>query len=338
MADHVLLIALERTEVRFRLIDQTIGPSESDVRPAPWDCGPYLTDINGARLVEELIRRLRAFIDHGDVNLVGVAISLPGTLENGIVRRSSRLGIHTEIDLQGELAQRLKVEVVVAHDTDCIAHGEIHHGVLASITPPRSVCLVFADEGVGSTLYVDGNQYRGAGFAGRIGRLVVEPNGGYEHRFEARGPLESYATRPGISSNLVAEYKSEQEKLGGTTTGDKIFRTHLRSAANKQHTDALSISHIVHGVQEHDPIAISVLENSAQYLGLALHSLITIVNPDALILAGRVLTDIPGLADRATSYARRFSYVHAWNQTSIHIASLGTDAQFFGAHHRYATR
>jgi glucokinase len=220
------------------------------------------------------------------------------------------------------------------HDTECLAIGEARYGALKDdpdiISGEEEFALVYADEGVGTTLFINGKPHNGAGCAGRIGRLVVAPDGPYNRTFACRGPLELFASRPSVSTNIVGEYLAEQGKSGESSAGDRAFRAAVGVAAQGDWSE-LSFEQIAQGVESRDPLAVTVIEEASQYLGLAIHSVLTVVHPPAIVLGGGMLERIPTFADSVTSHARRFSYPLAWNQTTIRLAKLGREAQGLGA-------
>jgi predicted NBD/HSP70 family sugar kinase len=163
----------------------------------------------------------------GDVE--GVAVTMPGTLiDSRTIKTSSRLNLHEQLDASDVVEDQCELPTRVYHDMPCMASG---------FEPPpvdtgEAFSYVFLDEGVGSVLLIGGSTYHGAGVAGSLARMVVEPDGVYFPELSARGTLEAYVGRPWISENCVALWEAEQGKRGGRETGDKTpFRRALGVAA-----------------------------------------------------------------------------------------------------------
>jgi len=195
---------------------------------------------------------------------------------------------------------------------------------------------VFADEGVGSKAILNGKVYVGAGAAGLLGRMTVQPDGSYYKALAARGTLEVFSGRPWVSENLVAMYVSELHKRPASATadhnlGNTLFRRALHVAADQEDWRNLDYPHIADGLKNGDPIAVKVLDVSARYLGFAINSVITILHPHRIALGGAMMSELPGFADNVIEYARQYSWALAWNRTIITVASLGRDAQVYGA-------
>lgn len=306
------------------------------VQPFKWDCSKYLDDRCGTRLFEEILRRTHKILNDLERTPDGIAITLPGTLEgHSVVLRSTRLGIREPIEVSGIFERGNAPPCFVFHDTECLGIGEALHGALKGIDmgPENqySFAYVFVDEGVGSTLFINGKAYKGAGSAGHLGRLVVDPVGQYNPTFSSRGSLEVFASRPWVSSNIVGQYLSEKGKHFEGSEGNESFRNAVLTASEKQERwNALTYSILTDGLRAHDPIAVSVIEDAAMYLGLAINCIITIVNPPAIIIGGEMTKELPGFYEKIVSYARRFSWRLAWNRTTIKRATLDRSAQILG--------
>lgn len=336
---------VEATSVRQHAF-QWKGPilKPFQTTPTTWDCSPYLDDPGGLRLAEEIVRRTRSFASALSINPDAVAISLPGTLDgHKTVVRSTRLGIRDRLNVTDVFARLKAPACFLFNDTESLAIGEARYA--ASEPGPTSAddtfvpsggesdnfAYVMVDEGVGLSLFIGGMPYRGAGSAGHLGRLIVEPDGAYNRIFASRGPLEVFAARPWVSTNIVGEHLAEAGKnTVEVPTQESSFRLAVGAAAEKDWSK-LGFGQIAEGLRIADPIAVNVLDDAARYLGLALNALITIANPPLIILGGGMIEEIPTFADRATSYARRFSWMTAWNRTTIRVAALGKRAQALGA-------
>jgi predicted NBD/HSP70 family sugar kinase len=332
----VLIVAVESVGAwNFAYRGSTEGLQTIPLENDRWDCTPYFDDPSGLRLVEEIIRRCRTLIRSLGHQPDAIGLTMPGTIGGATtVERSTRLGILEPVDIAKIFAERGVPTCYILHDTECMALGEARHGALRDaphIIPGReNFAFIFADEGIGATQYIDGKVYRGAGNAGRIGRLVVLPEGPYNRRMMARGPLELFAARPSVSTNIVGELLAEKGKAGEAVTGDRVFRAAISTAA-KGDWSSLTLQQIARGINSKDPVAVTIIEEAARYLGLAVHAIVTIAHPPAIILGGGMITELPGFSQSVISHARRFSYDVAWNRTTIRQATLGRTGQALGA-------
>lgn len=324
-------LAVVILEARTATVYLAEHPGDAPQKVDEWDPSQFLTDSDGRRLFEQVARRLRDTAVSVDV--AGVALSLPGTLSGAdTIVSSSRLNIHEKVDVSTLMKDHLDTECYIFHDVECLAKGEALNLSETSANAQTTV-YIFIDEGVGSNILINGRPYIGAGVAGLLGRLTVQPDGSYYRALAARGSLEVFSSRPWVSENMVCLYLSERDKIDRASrpVPDNAFRRALGVAAGTDDWHGLTYSHIAEGIETSDPIAVGVLEVAARYLGFALNCVITILHPHQIILGGGMVTDLPGFSDQVIDYARRFSWPLAWNNTSIVIARMGRDAQVMGA-------
>lgn len=335
---HLLLVAA----VEARSIRPAVFECHGDqlqrlvMSSADWDCSTFLGDSTGVRLVEEIGRRIRKARQELGRDIAYVGLSVPGTVDGThTVVRSSRLNIRSPLNVSDVFAHLRLSECRVFHDTECLALGEAIRSAQnnrADSSPPSDCfAYVLVDEGVGASVFLNGEVLKGAGAAGHLGRLVVEPDGAFNPVFESKGALETFASRPWVSINIVNEYLASQGK--GESATPSPFRSAVEAASTREEKNVLTVRDIAAGIKENDPIATTVLESGARYLGLGLNAIIAVLNPPLVVLGGDMITEVPGFADKAIEYARRFSWSTAWNRTEIRVATATRDVQLVGTAH-----
>jgi glucokinase len=82
-----------------------------------------------------------------------------------------------------------------------------------------------------------------------------------------------------------------------------------------------------------DALAVEVLHEAAEYLGLGVGNLITLLGPSVVVLGGGVLAALgPALLDRVRDAAAAVTFPPAsFAAAEIRLASLGDDAVALGA-------
>lgn len=332
------VVNIENTYATTEILKTSTGRSfDTVLGPVQWDTVPYLADDDGQRLMEEVGRRVQRTAEESGAEPDAIALVMPGTIHDGtIVGRSTRLRIMKPLNVTDVMRQLYGYRAAVFQDTHCLAIGEVSSDTFrnhpAAAPGKEDFAYILVDEGVGMSLFIEGKLQRGAGSAGALGRLVVEPAGEYNKTFSARGPLEVYAARPWLSKHIVTEYMAEQDKnAGAPASAPSLFRRQLRAVAESGRWQSLAVAQIASAVTDGDHIVSRVIDDAARYLGMALNAVITIVNPPLIIFGGSVVQGIPGLADSAISYARRLSWGAAWNRTTIRLSGAGREAQTRGA-------
>jgi predicted NBD/HSP70 family sugar kinase len=219
----LLVIAIEASSVTQCLATTKTGKGVPSVEPLPsWDLRKYTDDPSGRRLFEEVGRRCLAQLAPNKTKVECVAICMPGSIQGEAhLSRSSRINVLAPIDV-GQLFRDLNLpRTVLLRDVDCLAIGQHAISAPEDMEKPADHVYLLVDEGVGSSIFINGKSYRGAGHAGPIGRLIVEPNGAYNPSFRSHGPLEVFVGRPWISENIVNQLLTENAKNGDS--GSEAF-------------------------------------------------------------------------------------------------------------------
>jgi len=300
-----------------------------------WDPSNFLSHKQGKRLLEEIARQIRSVCFNKKIDYI--ALTLPGTIEGtSTIEGSSRLGIFESINVT-EVCRKLDLPpTYVFHDAECCAIGELNLYLSKNSvaeTNYNTFVYIIVDEGVGSSIFINGHPYNGAGVAGHLGRLVLQPYGIFNPTFKSRGTLEAFAARPWISQSVVNEYLAEKGKRGSLKASSNPFRAAVEAAASSGKVSQLTLDILAEGVKLEDPLLLTVLEEAAQNLGIAINAIITIMNPPLIMLGGGMITNIPGFSKKVIDYARRNAFAGSWNETTIHIANAGKESQILGTAH-----
>lgn len=241
----------------------------------------------------------------------GVAAMLP---EPGdVIENAPNLGWRN-VPLKQLMSDALDGRAVqLFNDVDAIAYGEAACGAARG---SRHVLCVFVGTGVGAGIIVDNRLLRGhRGVAAEVGHVRVVPKGGRLCGCGAHGCLEAYV---GGAALL--------ERIAEAVTAGKAPR--VAELAGGQ---VATVAHVDHASREGDPFSTALWDESETFLAVALANLITVLNPDKLVLGGGVLTRAPLLWDRVRSSVPRYTNVVALTGFSIVDAGLGDDAGLVGA-------
>lgn len=305
-------LILEKSHCQLHLFDSNSDTSGRLMDS--WNLDDYLTD-DGLRYFEEIGRRLCRNLPD---NCRQVVVSMPGTISNArFVKSSSRLGIKTMFDAGDFLSKTLKRPVKIVHDVDCMLLGYIaqEHLTCENIKD-KTLSYIVVDEGVGSSLMINGKLHHGAGIAGHISRLIVERNGVFFQELSASGTLESYTSRSWISRHCVERYEAAKYRQSQRQQSMGDFRTILEGATAYDKT-GLSYEHFLIGIAESDSILVSCLSDAINYLAQAISSIIAIVHPNQIMLAGSSVSRIPYFYENLLDCTETFSWPAAWNNVSF---------------------
>jgi predicted NBD/HSP70 family sugar kinase len=175
----------------------------------------------------------------------------------------------------------------------------------------RHAIVVLIGSGVGASLISGGSTYRGATSSGAEFGHITVVTGGRKCRCGASGCLEAYA---GAEAILERYGRPIAALHPGTEQDQEAALAELIAAADSS------------------PLAAAILEETSQYLGAGIGSLINLFNPERVILggwAGLLLSDrlLPAIREAARQHSLR----HLFAATSIELGQLGPWAVALGA-------
>lgn len=156
-----------------------------------------VTDMKG-RLVEkqrhlwpekvrdQVLQKIYAVLDrlmekYADKNITGLGVSVQGVTDvaKGVSAYITRIKNWVDVPLQQLLSSRYDVDVVVAHDPDCLMESELAFGLLKN-TDTKDVLLMhynYSTPSLGMSVMIDGQIYFGhRGRAAEIGYMIVGEN------------------------------------------------------------------------------------------------------------------------------------------------------------------
>lgn len=230
---------------------------------------------------------------------------------DGTVRYGPNIGIR-DLPLAARLREVITGPVVVANDGSAAALGEQRVGAGAG---RDDVLLATIGTGVGGGLVLDGQVWLGAkGFAGELGHLVVDA-GGRVCPCGNRGCVEAYASGSAIGA-LARERLHDGDEPSTLRGLDQV--------------DGPAVSRAADGG---DALSIEVLEGCGRWLGIALASVVNLVDPELILIGG-------GAAERTASFllpAARVALAEhlvgsPWREPPpVVLAALGDDAGVVGA-------
>ncbi len=284
--------------------------------------GPFALGLGPAVCVPELIARLREFAAANDIpwdSIVGIGLGIPGTLAatTRIFSKPPHLPGWDGVDLHRELDAALDVPVYLDNDANLGALGECRYGI--GRTYDNFVYLKIGT-GIGTGIIIDRHVYRGYwGFAGEIGHVIIGEDGP-QCDCGIHGCLETLAGADAI----VADARQG-------LSAARIAPDHrpTPSVALKHIADP-DISDVIRAAQAGDVACRAAIEHAGQRIGVALSSLINILNPAAIIFDGSVSKagDILLSAIRRTASA--ITMPAAWEHTQLITGMLDNMAIAMG--------
>jgi len=171
-------------------------------------------------------------------------------------------------------------------------------------------------EHVSAGVLIDGKAWRGAhGLASSVGWLAVNPVEREDYR--RLGALEAEVAAAGIVRRFVWRIKSGDE----SRVADQVKGDFSKIAA----------ADILQGARDGDGVSISVVRDTAKYTGMAVANLVTMFDPEMVVLGGIIASSGDILLEAIRTETSRRLMPEQNEKVRIELSTLGENAVAIGA-------
>ncbi|MDI6871112.1 MAG: ROK family transcriptional regulator [Bacillota bacterium] len=241
--------------------------------------------------------------------LLAIGLCCPGVLnpETGTFALAPNLSGFDRLPLGSLLEQEFGVPVRVANDVNAAAVGESWRGAARH---RRHVVFVSVGTGLGAGVLINGEVFEGAaGAAGEIGYMAFDRRG---RETREHGFLETVASGYGLARAAAAVAWPPQPPRGFAEWPPQppVTPERLMELAKLGQPDALGI-----------------VDQLTEYLALGLNNIVSILNPEVIVLGGSVICRNPWLKEAIAEKFRQLTPV----ETPIELSQLGENAALHGA-------
>jgi glucokinase len=239
--------------------------------------------------------------------LLGIGIGVPGIvdIQNGTVREAVNLPGWADYPVRAEIERRLKTMVILENDGNVAALGEKWLGAAKDFP---DMAMLTLGTGVGGGLILGGAIWHGVnGMAGEFGHMTVDSEGppcGCGNR----GCLELYASATGIL-RMAREASANNPGSALALAGPNF--------------SAESIHHLA---MQDDEGARRIFGHVGRCLGIALASLVNVLNLPVYVIGGGVSSAWEAFAPSLFAELRQRSVIYAATTPSDPLADQRTSA------------
>jgi glucokinase-like ROK family protein len=195
----------------------------------------------------------------------GIGVGAPGITHHrdGIVKWAYSLKWR-DFPLKERLTERYKLPITVDNDVNLAAMGELWFGAGQDV---QNMILIVVGSGIGAGIIIDGALYRGGSEAsGEIGNFI--PGREFlENNYQDYGALEKVASGIGIVERAKASLRSKQ----GTTE-----------------LPSLTMDDVFIAARQGQSWAVSVINETVDYLAIAIVNLTVSFDPELIVLGGGI--------------------------------------------------
>jgi predicted NBD/HSP70 family sugar kinase len=301
------------TRVRVELFDLALTElARSQRRLSPQGC--YDVEVIAGHIRDGIAEVLGAE-QAAPERLLGVGVGVPGIVEHtpdqGAVVHGQTIGwdaVPLERLLRSHSQLPDEIPYFIDNGAKTLGQAEMWFGAGRGA---RNAVVVLFGSGVGACVVTPEVEH---GRAVEWGHLTVRVRG-RRCRCGAPGCLEAYAG----AESLLARWREEGGRPPEGTDEETALTAMLAAAYPPEGT-------------EPDPVALAVLEETAEYLGAGLSDLINLFQPERILIGGWAGLQLgtrflPAVRRHATTYALR----HPADKVTIDLGRLGSDAVTVGA-------
>jgi len=269
-------------------------------------------------VIERIVRCVLDAIDECDLKpdqIKGVGVGAPGAVdsENGRVIFAPNLE-WKDVALKKALEKQLGVPVFLENDCNVCTLGVYETELKRK---PQSVVGIFLGTGIGGGLILNGEIYSGFNrTAGEVGHMVLEVSGP-KCACGNNGCFEALASRSALFRKIQNAVKDGQKTILTDMLGPDL--EDLRSGDLRK------------AIRRGDKFVDHIVEEAAEYTGIAVANMINVINPEVVVLGGGV---IEALEDEMMSIIVETATEYALSGTAkgieIMASKLGDDAGITG--------
>lgn len=290
----MLGVDLGATNIKWVVLDIGPGPHHPDI--VATGSVPTKGEQGHDAVIERLVAEVQRVTDeHGAPGRWGMGT--PGLFEpaTGVVTIFTNLpGQWRGVPLRSTLERALARPVTLINDARAftLAEGRVGAGRDSAVV----ACLTLGT-GIGGGIMIDGRLHTGAtGIAGEIAHQTVLPDG----------------PRCGCGNPGCAEAMARADVLAATA-------------------GVPTVAEVFEGVEAGDPDCIAAVERAAEYLGIALANVFTVVGPERIVVGGGIATAGDLFLDPIRAATRRRATLLPAEAIHIVPAELGAVAGAVGA-------
>jgi len=305
----IIAIDLGGTNIRAAFFAAPHPPYERIVKI------PTEADQGAEHIVDRIAEAVQEVMPD-DTDDLRIGVGSPGPIDpkRGMVLNAANLKGFVNYPLKAHLQEKLEHPIRLGNDADMACLGEWGFGAGVGT---RNMIYLTISTGIGGGIMINGQLVvGGAGLAGEIGHMTVDPEGamcGCGHR----GHLEALASGPSMARDATALIQA----------GEASSLASILTQRGK-----LTAIDLNHAAETGDELARRVIAKAGSYMGLHIANLAHALNPEAVILGGGVIN----MGDFFLDPLRQALKQHIMHENylttmDVKVASLGDDAGIIGA-------
>lgn len=221
-----------------------------------------------------------------------------------------------KVEFGKKFGERLKMKIRMVNDVNAAAWGEFVYGA-GKGKDIQNLVAVFPGSGIGGGIVCNGQLVEGAtGTAGEVGHLIFQVNG---RRCDCgrRGCYEAYAGGMPMEKRMRALVRAGKSKMIYEMVKGDLTKINTRTIAQ--------------AARRGDPSAKEIWKEAVLSLCVLCANLVSVFNPDFLVLGGGVIEGNPSLVPTIRKFVNTHSVEYSARAVQVVKSQLGEDAIALGA-------
>jgi glucokinase len=217
------------------------------------------------------------------------------------------------------------LRVVIESDRACYILGESWRGAAQGC---RNAVFLAVGTGIGAGILVDGRVLRGEhGIAGAIGWLALSRP--FRREYIDSGCFEHHASGAGLAK--AAQARLRHAPHPSTIPSLRHSNSRLLHYSKTPSLHSLSARDVFAACERGDAVAKKILAEAVQFWGMAVANLVSLLNPETIILGGGVFGPATQFLSKIHAEARRWAQPISFKRVRLQVSKLGADAGLYGA-------
>ena len=276
--------------------------------PTQSSLGPFSAFDKMSEAIEKMLAE-----EPFDLEAVGVGSPSPIDVRKGLIMSPSTLLDWSEFPIVDLLNDRFGVPVKLENDANAAAVGEYIYGAGRGY---RNIFYLTVSTGIGGGIIIDGNLYHGISTAaGEIGHTIIQPDG-IRCNCGSRGCLETICAGVHIARRARERLENGEASILSGMVSD---------------IDSITARTVVDAVQQGDPLATAIWDETCHFLAIGIANVITLVAPEIVIVGGGVAAAGDLLFVQLRKRVPHFVSMVPADKINIVPARLGTESGLYGA-------
>lgn len=275
------------------------------------------SNISEEYVFTHLVNLINEVVEISEIDrnkIVGIGVAMHGVV-NPILGISQYAPYYNweNVNVKSILEQKFEYPVFLDNDVRAIALGESLFGAAKRID---NFVAINISNGIGAGIIIDNKPYYGVDYsAGEIGHMVVEQDGTLCNCGNY-GCLESVASNKNVERKVIRSIKQ----------GAKTLLTNEIKDVEK-----ITIKDISIAALKGDELSITVLKETARYIGVGISGLVNILNPKLIVLVGDIFEQDKIMIETLSEVVKKRGLKISSENVKIVKSDLGENAAVIGA-------